>query len=413
MAADPVRIVSEEDFLDALGLEDFVIEGEPTCEDPLWFRVASQRARSHGGLTKRDLATQSRQDVPSGKQYWFYWDARQHLWHVECRQLSPPTCCCLRNGPLLVNLLRATRLLDQDIGLRSRLRTWAELDADRRSLAYPTELLERLSKELCSDPITGRLHTQLVASPKLVTKQLCGAVVQVPSERPLPENVGAAWTLSWVERLTAWMGTDLFFGESVDAEDHVRFLQALADGCVAWPRLMQRCLVLAEWAIWSYYHGGLGAAIQFDANVEEEYGSGTVSGSTYSRQMAFSKEVTGAVGVIVDYGGGIGRLLIKHPSSPSLAASVREYVQSRPGSRSWLARFDWDVIEEQDRRKLEHMHAEKSHSCCSPAQAVSLGDLMRGMPVRCNLRKVTRWEATRVRIDFSAKRFSLSGKRQT
>jgi len=98
-----------------------------------------------------------------------------------------------------------------------------------------------------------------------------------------------------------------------------------------------------------------------------------------------------------------GWLLVKHPSSPSLEATVKDFVK---GDRSWVVRFDWWAIDGADRQQLREMCAAR---CVGQTQKTFnvLRDLMRGLVVQCDLEKTEEWKATRIHVAFKRPRFAL------
>lgn len=122
--------------------------------------------------------------------------------------------------------------------------------------------------------------------------------------------------------------------------------------------------------------------------------------------------VTGACGVIVDYANGVGHIVVKHPTSPSLAATVKNYLTPKQDSHSWIVRFDWKAIVESDRESLEELHA-ASRCSGGPNTAATLADVMRGMTVCCELQKTHAWEVKSMRIAFSGQKFNVPPTRRS
>jgi hypothetical protein len=165
--------------------------------------------------------------------------------------------------PLVTPALDALRLADQ-IALRESLPGWiskTEATEEVRDL-LPAGAIDRFLK---SDPPTAALHALILDPPPFVENPLHGVKVRVPSWRPIPDLVQAAWRVAWVDRLAATLGPVRLFGPAgmlpVDRASH---LNALAVMLEFDEELMIRMLALAELLIRTLYDGGIGFAATYE-----------------------------------------------------------------------------------------------------------------------------------------------------
>lgn len=244
-----------------------------------------------------------------------------------------------------------------------------------------------------------------------------GTTVVVPTKAALDERASLGWQLAWLERMSAW--NLLRYDASDDAQAIQRELQPqLAQACDEWPELMHRCLALAELFIWTFYRGGLGVAMRFssdrssclrDERPNAEFATETRKAplAGYGVTLPAPKIVTGATGVIIDYDVDRGHIVVKHPSSPSLAATVKAYNERNSDSYSWIVPFSWNAISKADQTKLRGMY---KRGLLQIGTRKTLQDIMRGMAVHCELRKGRFWEVSSMSIAFNEQRFNIAAR---
>lgn len=415
------NLQAEQDFIDALGLDSIALDCQATRDDVFWGNKSpNKNGVLHNTDATRTMSCQ-RQQKDVRQDYSLFWDHDEQQWYIERPGTSSPTCC--RTPILCAPPIMPEKLID-DLDLRKILERWARIDAashiDNRLIQ---ELADRFVETLCSDSVTGSLHTELLSATQAETKELFGMVVVVPTKVALHERARIAWQLAWVERLTAWQMSDHFSrNDPAVPGQHEAFLKTLSLAFEAWPKLMRRCLSLVELLIWTCYRGGLGVAMRFSSEAPR---SSSATSPVPHKSLPAEKPplidfvqrppkptvVTGAMGVIIDCGADFGRIVIKHPSSPSLAATVTAYLEPKQDSHSWIVRFGWKAIVDSDRHKLTELYAANRRSR-DPNIAGTLADFLRGMTVHCELQKTHAWEVVSMRIAFDRQKFDLTPTRR-
>jgi len=230
----PPRIVdSATAFVDALGLDDLALDCPITCDDHLWDTDSSvPTTMSHSPAAGRGIEKYRHEQA---RKYSLYWNCHERRWYIERPSMAEPTCCRTAGEPLLVRPIQPLELLEE-IDLRQTLCVWAKLDVNEGAKIDPSELLESLRTQLCSDNVVGGLHREILTAPQPEVRQLFGASVAVPSKSTLPECAVVAWQLAWCDRLVAWDGLRRFFPNETRTHcGYTQFLCTLGQACPSVP----------------------------------------------------------------------------------------------------------------------------------------------------------------------------------
>lgn len=414
----PRQVRSESEFVDAMGLDTVALDCHATCDDHFWKMPSTNKAGAWHSPEAARAVTQQRRTAAS-YDYSLLWALDERQWYIERPGASPPTCC--RTTTLTVPAVDIHKLLEA-LGLRQVLAQWSRLDASLKHNGRTLEIPEQFADLLCSEPTSGALHSELLTAPRSEARELLGTKVVVPSKCSLSERARISWQIAWLERLSAWGLVDRL--RASDADVVRRALPPLlAEACSTWPELMRRCLALTEFLIWTLYRGGLGMAMRFGSDrstsplgaISEPEPEHVVLSQKaplagYVGAVPAPKLVSGATGVIIDYDGGSGHVIVKHPTSPSLATTVKAYAEQNPDTHCWIVPFDWKVVEDSDRKKVQAIH-ESTRTGNSQCGTKMLRDIMQGMTVRCELRKEKSWQVTAMSLVFNGQRFTIPPRR--
>ena len=394
-----------DDLCEVLGLEDKALDCQATCDDQFVdTRSRGRQAKSRGGGCAPSTTAR----------YSLYWCVDEHRWAIETLDVSPPTCCYTNTQPLVVEAIPAREIAKTTI--LETLVSWTHREGITPDLIAAFKFLDRYKGVLVSDPTSGPLHAEIFRPTETETKELFGRMIQVETSAGLPLLAMIAWTLAWIDRVSAWEGEQVVFEQSDDNSVFQReFLRALGVALAQWPTLMQRTIALAELVYWTLYRGGLGAAARFRSDHTEtqmsvletlpQVNNGTaVTPTPLIRPRGDS--ACDISGIIVGYDAGIGIVLLHHRSFPSLAATINDYVTHGDTDRHWFASFKWRSISVSDRERMQQMQSQGA-GCRTRTRVLTLADVMCGMHVICNLCKKPRWEAGEVAVDFDTKKAYL------
>lgn len=399
----PTSIESPEELCEVLGFDDKALDCQATCDDQ-FFDTHSRCSQANGSRGRgRSMSS------PSG--YSLYWSVDENRWAIETLNLSPPTCCYTNTQPLVVEPIPARELANTTV-LES-LATWAHKESLTPEQVAAFKFLDRYKDILVADPTSGPLHAEIFKPAESETKELFGRMVQVETRAGLPPLAMIAWQLAWIDRISAWEGNNAVFEQSDDKSAIQReFLSTLAVAIAQWPKLMQRTFALAELVYWTLYRGGIGAAARFRSDHTEDQMSvletlpkahiGTIA-SPASLIRPTGDNASEVSGIIVGYDAGIGIVLLHHRSSPSLEATLHDYVTHGDAERHWFASFKWRSISEGARERIQRLQSQGAGNG-NRSRLLTLADVMCGMRVTCNLQKRPKWEAVEVAVDFGTRK---------
>ncbi|WP_437207077.1 hypothetical protein [Planctomicrobium sp. SH664] len=402
----PNSLETPDELCEVLGFDDKALDCQATCDDQ-FFDTHSRGSQANGGRGRGRSTS-----PPSG--YSLYWSVDENRWAIETLNRSSPTCCFTNTQPLVVEPIPARELANTTI-LES-LATWTHKEILTPELIAAFNFLDRYKDVLVADPTSGPLHAEIFKPGESEVKELFGRTVQVETRAGLPPLALIAWQLAWIDRISAWEGENAGFEQPDEISAIQReFLSALAVAIAQWPKLMQRTVALAELVYWTLYRGGLGAAARFRSDHTESQMSiletlpqahiGTIP-SPASIIRPTGDSASEVSGIIVGYDAGIGIVLLHHRSSPSLEATLHDYVTQGDAEQHWFASFRWPSISEGSRERLQRMQAQKAnngghHEHCHMAEVIC------GMRVTCKLQKKPRWEAVEMAVDFGTRKAHL------
>jgi hypothetical protein len=334
--------------------------------------------------------------------YSLYWSADEHRWAIETPTSSPPTCCYTNGQPLVVEPVQPADFGNSTI--RDVLNQWSKEEQVVPGFELAFAFLQRYRDGLVRDAVSGPLHAELFKPAEMGTKELFGRLISVELRAGLTSLGTIAWQLAWIDRLTAWEGVDRILerrGEKPGG--HVEFLHALAQAIATWPNLMRRTIALAELVYWTLYRGGLGLAARFR-------GPHTENQLAVLRKISWMTETAQAqpsdirtpnkdyvdhiAGIIVGYDAGRGFILLHHPSSPSLDATVCDYIKHGNAEKHHFASFRWKRLNAETRDALQQKlaHFRKGDG----RQDATLADVMCGLCVTCEVEKAGTWQAIEI-----------------
>lgn len=397
----PRSFASATDFCEFLGLLDKAIDCQPTCDDQFF----DDRQRFDGSTLAPGRARKS--ISRSRASYSLYWSADEYCWAIETPHCPEPTCCYAEDQPLVVAPLRPADLANSPI--RDTLNTWA---LEERITAEDEVTFAGLHKYrgiLTGDTVSGPLHEELFTPPKTATKELLGCPVTFETQAGLSSLATIAWQLAWLERATAWEGPGhVFKGDTENADERLEFLRVLAQAIAKWPTLMRRAIALAELVYWTLFRGGLGLAAHFQCELKEDQFSlqrkPAETMSALRNQAAANAKWSGSrtegiSGVIVGYNAGAGQILLQHRRSPSLKATVRDYVDHGNPERHWFTNFRWNTLSAEVRDHLTDKFTRLRQA--NEPRTKTLADIMCGLRVTCDLDSDSNGRAIEVKVNFS------------
>ena len=404
----PKLISSVSDLCELLGLKNKAIDCQATSDDQFF----DDRHRGNNSRSLRGTSSGRPSHQTAG--YSLYWCAGENRWAIETLNSSSPTCCYTNGEPLIVAAIQPVDLANSV--LRDVLNKWANDEPSPSGLEKDFGFLDGCRNALIADPVVGPLHAELFKRSEIASKELFGRRIQVETKSSLSQCAIIAWQLAWIERVSAWEGTRHEFEREGENNIGQRdFLRGLGRALTLWPNLMRRTIALAELVYWTIYRGGVGTAVRFRCQQTDHQ-------LAILRQNAFvqerpnqrvsanlapaAKHVESVSGVIVGYNAGVGIVLLQLPSSPSLDATVSDFVNNRHADQFWRASFNWSNLSIEVRDQLKQLF-EKRCKTSPPKYPLSLADVMRGLRVTCELKKQPEWEAVKVDVDFGKGRIHL------
>jgi hypothetical protein len=395
----PASLECVTDLWEILGLQDKAIDCQATCDDQ--FFEERQRFAQFALGPGRAAANAAR----SMAKYSLYWSADEHRWVIETPQCSPATCCYTNGQPLVVEPVQPADFANSTI--REALNQFSKQEQTRAGFELIFAFLQKYRDALVRDAISGPLHAELFKPAEMETKELFGGLIPVETRAGLTSLGTIAWQLAWIDRVTAWQGVDAILERGIEmAGEQLEFLHALAQAMAAWPNLMRRTLALAELVYWTLYRGGLGLAARFRGPyTEKELATlRRMAWTTESAQQQPSDIPTSndhierIMGIIVGYDAGTGVILLHHPSSPSLDATVCDYLKHGNAEKHRFAGFRWKTLNTETRDALQQTFAQFRKS--DRRQGATLADVMCGLGVTCEVEKTPTWKATEIVVHF-------------
>jgi len=126
-------------------------------------------------------------------------------------------------------------------------------------------------------------------------------------------------------------------------------------------------------------------------------------------------------GIIVEYSGMCGIVLIRHRSYQTLDELARAYAASKIDKGFWFAKFLWKSIPIESRVRLTSSQARsrrrsksrpgqsrpKKAAQIAASEAAVLRNKLLGCAVECRVQKTPKWEAFDLSLAFAAARFDL------
>jgi hypothetical protein len=393
-----------ERFQELLGLLDCAIDCDGTSEDQYFQVHRRTEGVSRGRPPQMPHAVRPRI-------YSLFWASNVSRWqvdrndHVERRVLR----CYTDFQPLVTKEWSAAEMA-RSFDLHDLLKRWADGHSVPRDENF--EFLESLSDKLKDDLVSGKLHREVLRPAQKETMLCFGSPVEVEAVSAVPRVSAICWQMAWIERLSARQGSGQFFGDS--EQSSIEFQKALSKSLRLWPKLMRRCLSLAEMLIWTLYGGGIGVAAKFAGPQPiptyrslRSTDAAPVNAAIDETKGTIRKDVSG---IVVGYEAGIGILLIPR-DGVTLQLALRQFITSEHHNLYELVRFNRTTdVTKGDRACLDAEHQARKDKI--KPSVVSLSDVFCGRRFLCDLCEAQVWKISSLRLQVQFEQIPIPNDRR-